>query len=382
MSKALLHDSGRSGKIGWARQAIAHGYAAGFVVSPWETPPQTQPRRPSAHDIAEGVRDEGGRVLFDPMSYAVFLPGTDTLDYYSQWDLWPLGVSKDTPSLVRHMERVVEIQTDHGLPIVLPTIALDTPTSADALAALTIVREARERFGDVELYISMVGSSAFWASGPDLDALVGELAQLRPHGWIMSCIRATSGYPWDNIDANEIAGLCRTTHSASQRSVVIVGHSDLAGLPMVAVGAAFIGSGWDLKQRVLSAELFRSSPGIRRQSLRVTHEGLHGSLKQQEAERLRAGDSTLSNTLVPGPLPIGFNGHWQHHMGVLSRLADSVGQPGSRAVRVSDLRARFERAKDAFAAAAPHARPLEADSIRWIDPLLDGLNLYAAQEGL
>lgn len=382
MSQPLLHDSGRPGKINWARDTISAGHAAGFVISPWETPPAREPRRPSADQITAAIGDAGGRTLFDPMSYAMLLHGTDSDEYYNKWNLWPSGVGKDKDLLTAHVRRVIEIQRDLGAPIVLPTIALDSPISGDARTALDITREARDQLGGAELYVSLVGSSTFWASGPDLDTYVGELSQLRPHGWILACLRATSGYPWDDIVPDEVAGMCRTTHSASGRSEVIASYSDLAGLPMVAAGADFIGSGWDLKQRVLSGDLFRSSPGIRRQSLRVTHEELHGSLKQQEAERLRAGDPALSDDLVPGPLPIGFNGHWQHHLAVLSRLTLTIGASDDRAVRVASLRSRLEQAHAHFANAAPHARPLEADASRWIDPLLDGLNQYAAQEGL
>ncbi|MGB5565482.1 MAG: hypothetical protein WBN93_04045, partial [Acidimicrobiia bacterium] len=155
-----------------------------------------------------------------------------------------------------------------------------------------------------------------------------------------------------------------------------------AGLPAAAAGASKIGTGWDLKQRVLSAELFRASPGIRRQSQRVSHIGLFASLKRREAEQLRAGDSGLSDRLVPGTVPLDVNGHWRHHLSVMANIAHDVGGGATPRDRVAQLQDAYATAAGDFVAVARYARPLEATEAQWITPLADGLGMFARSERL
>ncbi len=223
---------------------------------------------------------------------------------------------------------------------------------------------------------------SFWSAGSELDAFIGRIATLRPEEAILSVLRATGQYPWSDLAPEEVAGVCRTTRSLSLRMPVMLARSDLAGLPAAAAGASRIGTGWDLKQRVLSAELFRTSPDIRRQSQRVSHVGLFASLKRREAERLSAGNAVLSDRLVPGTLPLDFNGHWRHHLSILASLARDSGSGATVGDRVAWLQDAYTAAAGEFADVAGYVRPLEASEGQWIVPLADGLQAFAESEGL
>lgn len=381
MTDLLIHDSGRSGKVGWTTQLVEAGDAAGFIVSPWETPPVAAPRRPSAESLAAGLKNTGARVLFDPESYGVFLRGANRRGIYNEWRLWPgRGPRKDMASFSAHVERVVEIQESLDVPFLAPTIGLEAPVGDDADLVIDVFAHMRSLAGDAGWIAALVGTPSFWSSGRELDAYIGRVATLRPHAVVMSILRATGRYPWIDLTPEEIAGVCRTTRSLSTRMAVIVGRSDFAGLPAVAAGASGIGTGWDLKQRVLSGDLFRTDPGVRRPSQRVSHRGLFASLKRQEAERLRAGNAELSARLVPGDLPLGFNGQWRHHLAVLAGLAADVGGGGPIADRVAWLHERYAEAANDFVEVARYARPLEATESQWLAPLADGLRIFADAE--
>ena len=383
MTEVLIHDSGRSGKLGWAARMLQEGQVVGFVASPWESPPTTQPRRPSAREIVTSLMDIGGTVLFDPETYGVFVQGANQRATYDSWGLWPNGQpSKDRPAILAHVDRVAEVQHELGVPFLAPGLCLESPVGLDADRTLEAFDRMRSVIGGGGWTASVVGTPAFWSAGPELDAFVGQIATMKPERCLLAVLRASGRYPWTDLTPEEVTGVCRTATSLSLHMPVVAGRSDFAGLPAVAAGAASIGTGWDLKQRVLSGDLFRADPGIRRQSQRVSHSGLLASLKRREAEQLRAGDASLSTALVPGPLPIDFNGHWRHHLAVLANAARVVGSQATARDRVRSLAASYKDAADAFAVVARHARPLEASASQWIEPLAQGLREYAESEGL
>ncbi len=382
MSEILIHDSGRSGKLSWVIEMLQARHAVGFVASPWETPPAPEPRRPAARDIVATLAGEGATVLFDPESYGVFVPGGNRRAIYDSWGLWPNGEpSKDPQSTAAHVERVAEIQQQLGVPFLAPTLHLESPTGPDAVLALEALNRMRTMASGGGWIASITGTPSFWAAGPELDAFIGQVATLRPEQAVLAVLRPSGRYPWVDLTADEVAGICRTTTSLSVRMPVMVGRTDFAGLPAVAAGASWIGTGWDLKQRVLSGELFRTDPGIRRQSQRVSHIGLLASLKRREAEQLRAGDGALSAALVPGPLPIDSNGHWQHHLSIMAAAVHVIGTQPTPRDRVRVLASTYEAAAAAFGEVVRHVRPLEATGNQWIVPLAEGVRQYAASEG-
>lgn len=378
----MLHDSGRPGKDGRGVYAVQQGLAAGMIFTPFETPPETLPRRPSAAHCVEVIHEAGGEAFFDPTTHGALVPGANSFEYYDRWSLWP-GATRgalDDDAVRAHVERAIAIQRELGVTPIAPTLRLDSPSAAGASTTLQMAQQALRL--DERCYVAVAGSARFWASGVDLDAHIGALAGLRPAGWIITATRETMQYPWPGLDADEVEGICRSVHSASLRgSRVICGHGDFAGLPAVAAGADYVGTGWDVRHRVWSEDMFRDSPGVRTPSQRIAHRGLLASLKRPEAERLLAGDRPLSERLVPGAIPVSQNPQWRHHVGSVRDVVDRVVGAGSRQQRVEELRTIYQEAQADFAAASSHAHPMEAGYDRWIEPLSEGLEQYAAIEG-
>jgi len=235
---------------------------------------------------------------------------------------------------------------------------------------------------DPDVYISIVGGTTFWASGGVLDTYIGELAQLRPAGWVVTVTRDTLLYPWPGLDPVEVEGVCRSVHGLSLRnSPVVMSHGDLQALPAIAAGGSHLGSGWDLRHRVCADVMFRRSDEVRRSSQRVTHRGLLASLKQVESESILQANPALSRRLVQGPLPPDFNAHWRHHLEVLTNRMERVIGAGDRQSRVQQLRRMYVQAGTNFVTVRGEIGRLEADRDQWIDPLAAGLDRYARGEG-
>ncbi len=379
MSSLLLHDSARSGKLTWAIDAVDQGYATGLILSPFDTPPATLPRRAGASECGRAISDLGGAVYLDPATHGAALPGTDRFQIYDLWALWP-GTRGNFADRREHVQRAIAAANRFGLQPIAPTIGLEMAIGSEAESALEMAEWAVS--ASVDVYLSVVGTANFWASGAELDAFVGALVALRPRGWVVTAWRHALRSPWPGLDPAEVTGICRTVHTLSLRGApVIAGHGDLAGLPSIAAGADLLGSGWDLRHRVCAHDSFRNASGMARTSLRVTHRGLLAWLKRDEAERLYNADNALSGRLVPNALPVDFNGHWRHHLRSLDTLANRVIAGGNRQARVRRLRRLYEQAANDFDQVAGLAGQLEAGRQQWIAPLLQGLNGYGTGEG-
>lgn len=134
MSGVLIHDGRRVGHRKWCVDAISSGSADGVVLNPFATPRVAEPRHPSALDLAQAVRGAEGEVVFDALTHALFLPGTNKRDFYDAWELWgSAGVDLDGAAhQLAHVERVFNRQSQVGAPHLAPTVQLQLrshPTS-------------------------------------------------------------------------------------------------------------------------------------------------------------------------------------------------------------------------------------------------------------
>jgi hypothetical protein len=385
VSQLLLQDAGDGGKLKWATASITAGLAGGMILSPFDTPAENLPRRPSAATMASALKGVNGSVYFDAATYGAELPSADKFSYYDTWQLWP-GARADlsTPTRRdRHVAQVMQIASDIGATPISPTFALTSPIDTRADHALEMMASARRASDAVVL--SIVGTEEFWRSGPALDAFVGRVAALRPAAFSVAIMRQTLHYPYLERHPDEVFGICRAVHALSLRGALgLAQYGDLAALPSLAAGASLIGTGWNIGQRQLSHALFRTSGGGTA-SYRPTYEGLMAAFKAVEAQRFESGSAAASHLHYPGPLPPARdkNSHWRHHLEVLNRLVDetSRGRILRRDLRSRRLRTLYGRASVAFVNATTYAAPLAVGVAHWIGPVQQGLELYMAEEG-
>lgn len=387
MSGVLIHDGRRAGQRLWSVDAVRSHAADGVILNPFATPRVTAPRNPNAQTVAADVRAVGGEVLFDVSTHAFALSTTDKLDFYNQWELWGKnGAGLDTDQRrLEHVERSFSVQDTLGTARLAPTLQLTSPTSEDSRhAAATALLAAGL---DPAAGQTLVGTRTFWASGASLDAFIGELAALRAPVWVLTVANelVVSAEP-DLADTAAFMGLCRTVHSLSLRSRVIVSHADFTGLPAVAAGADTVGSGWDRAQRTFDPLAFHvsSDDSPRIPASYVTQGGLHAVLRRSVAEAIERWDSKKATTLRGGPMPPSDAAERLHHLTQLRGVVLDLAARRDRSDRVTTLRDRYSMATTAFDQLLSEIPGVltRADKKVWATNQAQILDGYASEEGL
>lgn len=387
MSGVLLHDGRRGGHHGWCTDAIVEGAADGVFLSPFSTPRLAVPRYPSGADVAQLVRAVGGEVIFDAMTHARLLPNTNRVDHYDTWELWESGRPRlDTPQRrLQHVERVFDRQRDLHTPYLAPTITLEMPGTPASDVAVDTAQTARGLQRDC--WQSLAGTRSFWRSGNQLDVFVGRLAALRAPVWVITVVNEliVDGSP-DVSDTAAFAGLCRTIHSLSERSRVILTHADLGGLLGVAAGADTIGSGWDRAMRVFDPNSFHldSEDSPRRQASYVTQGALVAVLRRDTADAIERWNHDMALTIRGGAMPASDQVERIHHLIVLRDLVTAINMQNDRRSRIQRLRQQYDIAGqffDILLGALP-GTVMPTDKRTWRDNQLVALRAYAAGEQL
>lgn len=378
-----IQDTARNTLPVWTINAVHGGYARGAVISPFTSPVRANGYKQSVQQVVQRISDAGGSVWVDPSTHMLQAPGVGDFRYYREWDFWAgaPGVLTTADDMRDHIRRVYAVQGELGVPLVAPTLLLNSPQSARSQTAAALAAIAREEAGGRHVLMPIVGDTHFWSAGPELDAYVGLLDQLEPSAWLLTVARPESTVP-ATVQADEVFGLMRTSAALSQDRVVLVGHGDLAGLPAIAAGASGLGTGWDTRQRVLAySDHAARAPGGPGGSWykRPTLEGLLGNLLPNELQVLTNQDAALATRLVPGEVLDVAEPAFRHHAVVLTRVVEELNALSGRA--------RAQRLRDRYLAARvdwPQVQAITGCSSgadRWVEPLLAGLEQFMAAEG-
>lgn len=373
-----IHDSGATGKLGWAETAVRSCGVSRVFLSPFETPPKSAPRRPSAAECIQRLSGLGAQVLFDPTTHAL-TARTNHTEHYNRWKLWGRRDPTSDVECREHVRRCLEHQQTLNVVPMVPTLSLQYPNSPQASRVLAMAELGLKTAPDAIL--SLAGVPGFWAAGPSLDDLVGEFAQLRPREVVLTVVHEVPTYP-PSLGPNAVEGLCRTTQSFSLRSRVSIAHGDFAALPAAAAGAVCVGTGWHLGQRRFSPDGVVKVDGIRRSPERVTHREILSVLKKPEAAKLQQNNSVLAAQLRPGVMPPDGPSQWQEHLRAIGTLVKRIhGAGADQKSRVAALKSVYQNAYAHYPNVRAGAGALEHDQTTWIDPFSNGLNQYATAEG-
>jgi hypothetical protein len=334
--------------------------------------------------VAERIKRKGGEVWFDPGTHVLQMPHAGDFRYYSEWDLWDgtpgdltTAVSKDS-----HVKKVFAVQSTLGAPLLAPTVLLHSSQSSASMQAFEIAQAAKSAANGGDFWLSVAGDSHFWSSQRDLDAHIGLLDQLEPTGWLLSVARPISSVPV-SAEGDEVAGLMRTTFALKESARVAIGHGDLAGLAAVAAGAETVGSGWDVRQRVLAFPDFVQRPDNGQSGgswyVRPTLEILLGNLTPNEYSVLQNQQPVLADRLYTGTHFAGPQNAFKQHAQVLTSVIDGFS--------AHDIRSRIDILRESYLSAIaewPRVQRITGSataSDQWIAPLLIGLDKFAADEG-
>ena len=387
MSGVYIHDGRRSGHHSWAVNAVNAGAAAGVVISPFSSPRFTIPRYASGSDFAAMIRGASGDVVFDAMTHARLLPGSNRTDLYDSWELWgTAGIGLDTAiRRQQHIERVFAMQSLLSAPHLAPTVSITVPSATLAHEALEVGWLARGI--DESCWQSLAATKAFWKSGPLLDAHIGSLVELRSPVWVVTVTNEmVLDQAPDLSDHDAFEGLLRTIHSLSQRSRVILSYSDFSGLLGIAAGADTVGAGWDRAMRTFDPASFHvdSDAGIRIPASYVTQQGLLAVLRRDAAEAIERWNPAEALGLRGGPIPPSDQAERMHHLARLSGLVDRLNSFADKRSRIADARLMYETAMSDFDAVIGAVGPAvkTADKNGWTVNHHAILRGYATAEGL
>lgn len=387
MSGVLVHDGRRSGHDGWCTNAIIEGVADGIFISPFCTPRMTLPRSPSGVDLSRAVIGVGGEVVFDAMTHARLLPATNKTNHYDTWELWGTGgPGLDTPQRrLQHIERVFAHQQGLRAPYLAPTMTLEMPQTSDSDDAIATAETARGLQRDC--WQSLAARKSFWRAGNRLDAFVGRIAALRAPVWVITVVNdvVIDNTP-DISDTAAFAGLCRTIHSLSERSRVILTYSDFSGLLGVAAGADTIGSGWDRGMRTFDPNAFHlaSDNSTRIPASYVTQGSLVAVLRRDTADAIERWNSQMALVIRGGPMPPSDQIERIHHLKLLRDVATAIDMQSNRRARIQTLRQQYHTAGqyfDTLIGALP-GTVRASDKVAWRDRPLEALRTYASAERL
>lgn len=379
----LIQDSVRNTVPKWVVNAVRGNYAHGIIFSPFSSPINGNGYKTDIDKAIERIRKVDGQIWFDPTTHALQMPQVGDFRYYADWDLWS-GARGDlsTPAAMRdHVSRVFNIQREIGAPLLAPTILLHAAQSGTSSQAINLAQIAREEAAGEAVWLPIVGDAHFWSADGDLDAYIGVLDQLEPAGWMVSVARPQNVIPAGVVES-EISGLMRSVYALSQDRPVYIGHGDLAGVPALAAGATAIGTGWDVRQRVLAYTdyaLRADSDSGGQWYQRPTLRHLYGNLRYNDYQVLLDQEHQLAHRLTTGEFATGPENAFKHHARVLGDIEGWLSSMGPKN-RVLQLRDAYERAQTQW----PRIQAVTGVSIaatEWVDPLLAGVRQFISQEG-
>ncbi|WP_329313692.1 hypothetical protein [Streptomyces sp. NBC_01262] len=381
----LIQDGRRSGHLKWTTEAVQRRCADGAIISAFCTPRIPRPRQRDAGAVVEALGN--AEVLFDPMTHARLMSGSNKLEDYDTWGLWGnSGIGLDnTTRRLEHVERVFNRQSELGVPSLAPTLTVSSGRSTEADHAIETARVARGL--DRQCYQSLAGTVDFFASGTDLDAYVGRLAGLRASTWVVTLVPAASTNLVADLAASTagLVGWLRTIHSLSFRSRVIAQNADFLGLLAAAAGADTVGSGWDRSMKIFDSSSYQlSTPAPRRPASYVTQRGLAAVLRRTIADDIQRLDPNRAQELRGGPMPADDGQQRVHHLRVVRELVSDVYRIHDQQDSVLTLRGLYETALGNYDWLNSQVPGLVSASERdsWVNHPLRALESYAKAEGI
>jgi hypothetical protein len=187
-------------------------------------------------------------------------------------------------------------------------------------------------------------------------------------------------------DTSAFAGFCRTIHSLSERSRVIIAHADFGGLIGVAAGADTLGGGWDRPMRLFDPIAFHvsSDDSPRIPAAQITQGALAAVLRRDTADAIERWNPAMAFTIRGGVMPPSNQAERIHHLQTLRDLVIAIDTQGNRRSRVQRLRTQYDNAGQYFDALINNLRRVvvPADKRAWRDNPFNALRAYATVEKL
>lgn len=279
MSLFAQHGYGKSNKI---ELALADKSISGVIFSPKDDnmqkitdyTKQLHTLFPSAH------------LLFDPQFYVSTIPNANEgklLSYpYYKSNLTRRDFSK-TSNLATYVKETLDFQATINLThLIAPTIMIDSFNDPWSQIAISLADEAATYQSisslDKPIYVSLCIHEDALKNTDELNEFLDMISLLEVYGFYIVIIRNTSTSQIINPTILEnLLSLCYVLATINQYDV-IMGYSDLVGLPLYATGISGISTGWFKSLQSFSINRFLPSTGGRAARARYTSAPLLNSI--------------------------------------------------------------------------------------------------------
>lgn len=259
MGLYIQHGYGKSDKV---ETAISEGIVQGIILSPRDE--KIEKMEEFIKELLNGY--ENLDILFDPQFYATtIIPlNAERLIEYPYFYSNLTRKEFSTPSLMKsYVVNTLEYQKKLGLNnIVSPTILVDDFNGPWSQIALGMAFESADNVDDENLYVSLCIDQNALRNEEALEEYLDMLSTLEVHGFYLT-IQNEEGKDIDEENLVRILYLCYVLSNLNQYDV-IMGYSDILGVPLSVTSLKGIGSGWFNGLNTFTLSRFMPSSGGRR----------------------------------------------------------------------------------------------------------------------
>ena len=235
-------------------KAFDNNYVQGVVLCP-------RGLKPEKVDLLIDIYRESHSnktVILDPNFYVFSLPATANIGKLNLYPYYPGFIDrKDFTSrnIVEYVQKTIDYQTEKNFDILLsPSVIIPSFNSPWSQIALQLFSESisykKSNSINKELYLTLVIGEAAFREDEQFSSYLDDLTTLECDGFYIIIERSTDSFPqWsDPTTLAKFMYLINNLHKQGFKT--IIGHTDIVGLVLKAVGADSIANGWwkNLKQ--------------------------------------------------------------------------------------------------------------------------------------
>ena len=278
------HGYGKAQKID---HGISQGIIDGVIISPRDER-QNQVPNLIANWLALQSDSDSLKIVFDSQLYASLISGARPRKL-PEYAFYPGQLGRRDFMSIRTTQSIVHdtLGYQYDIPVTSilgPTVKIDALGGFWSGVSLTLSDEAVAHHASVgdsrSLFVSvLIDEAALLGSQEVLDAWLDDLTTLETSGFYLVLARRTASYP--TILAPEcMSKLLYLAYVLGEVNgyELHFGFSDLDGIPLIAVGASAIGTGWYSNLRLFNERRWLPSSGGRQARPRYTSAELMGSL--------------------------------------------------------------------------------------------------------
>lgn len=255
---------------------------SGIILSPKDETPQRM------KDFIMNISKDSPNVeiLFDPQFYVGAFTGEVSEGKLEQYPYYTPGLTRSNLSIPKNIKlyasNTIEFQRELNLKkLVSPTIFFDDFSSKESQIAVSIAYESIDLTDSPkELIVNLCINENAFRSYEKMNEFLDIISLLDVRGFYIIVDRSNPTPKNSHIESTILTNLMTFCYSLSKLNEyeVILGYTDMLGVPLMTTGITAIASGWHNRLKMFTASSYQVSTGGRRPRKRYTSESLMNSI--------------------------------------------------------------------------------------------------------